>query len=224
MNLTKYTVITLLALSGAFGFQPSARAQDTNAPADSLATERLTAWHERLEQRAKELGLTEDQKEQIKAVLHKYLGGVHSIHQNAELSAEEKMAKIKTIKAQISAEFQKVMTPEQFAKWKEKEGQTLPQAQLGLERLDTLIDSLNLTDDQKEKLQSLHEENMTKLRTLRDDASLTLSQKMEKLAAIRKDVEPKMKEVLDESQYKRWEDGLDKWFEQLRSRIKQEGE
>lgn len=222
MNLTKYAVIGLLTIGCAFGLQTSTRAADTNAPTDSLATERLTAWHERMEKEAKELGLSEEQKEKIKVILHKYLGGVHGIHQNAELSAEEKMAKIKTIKEEISAEFKKVMTPEQFAKWKAREGQTLPQAQVGLERLHSLIDALNLSDDQKEKLRDMHEENMEKLQKLRDNASLTLSEKLEKLSAMRKEVEPKLKEVFDEDQYKKWEAGMDKWFADLKARVKQE--
>jgi len=217
MNLKKYAVLALLAIGGVFGFQLSTHAEDTNAPADSLATERLTAWHERMEARAKELGLTDEQKEKIKVILHKYLGGIHSIHQNAELSAEEKMAKMKTIREEISAEFKKVLTPEQFAQWKEKEGQTLPGAQIGLERLHTLIESLNLSDEQKDQLKSLHEQQMDKLTTLRDNPDLTLSEKIEKLAALRKEADPKLKEVLSEDQYKRWTEGLDKWFASVKA-------
>ena len=134
------------------------------------------------------------------------------------------MAKLKTIRDEISAEFKKVLTPEQFAKWKEKEGQTLPHAQIGLQQLQELIESLNLSDDQKDKLRSLHDEQMEKLQALRDNLSLTLSEKLEKIAAMRKDVDPKMKDVLDADQYKKWDDGLNKWFAQVSARAKQEKE
>ncbi len=222
MNLSKYAAVALLTISGAFYFQPSAQAADTNIAADSLATERLTAWHERMEKSAKDLGLTEEQKEKIKAILKKNLGGVHGIHQNAELSAEEKLARAKAIKEKISDEFKTVLTPEQFAKWKAKEGQTLPRAQMSLDKLQTLIESLNLSDDQKDKLKSFHEEQMDKLHALHADMSLSLSEKIEKLAAMRKETDPKMKEVLDEEQYKRWEAGIDKWLAQLRKTAKEE--
>ncbi len=220
MNLKKYAVTALLAAGATMGFQRSTLAADTNAPTDSLATERLTAWHERMEKEAKELGLTDEQKEKIKAILRKQLGGAHAIHQNAELSAEEKMAKMKTIKEEISAEFKKVLTPEQFAKWKAKEGQTLPQAQMGLERLHALVDSLDLSDEQKDKLRSLHEENMEKLEKLRNDSSLTLADKLDKLIEMRKETDPKLKAVFTEEQYKKWEAGMDKWFGELNARVR----
>ena len=53
MNLTKYAATALLVTAATLGFQRPARAADTNAPTDSLATERLTAMHERMEARAK---------------------------------------------------------------------------------------------------------------------------------------------------------------------------
>jgi Spy/CpxP family protein refolding chaperone len=220
MKLNKLSLVASLALTGVMGLGISGFAADTNAPANSLATEKITAMHERMEKEAKELGLTAEQKEKIKEVLHKYLGGVHSIHQNAELKAEQKVAKIKAIRAQISDEFKKILTPEQFAKWKAKEGETL-QPQLGLERIASLIDSLNLTDDQRDKLSSLHQEQMEKLRDLRDDKSLSLSKKIEKLQDIRKEVDPKLKEVLDDEQYQKWKTGVDKWVSQLKERAKQ---
>lgn len=220
MNLKKYAVVALLTIGGVFGFQTSTHAEDTNAPTDSLATERLTAFHERMEERAKELGLTPEQKEKVKAILHRYLGGMHSIHQNAELSAEEKMAKINTIRDEIRVEFKKVMTPEQYAMWKEKEGQTLPGAQIGLQQLQGVIESLNLSDEQKEKLREIHEQQMGKLQALRDDLSLTLSEKLEKIRDMRKDADPKLKEVFTAEQFEKWQDGVNKWFSQIQAQAK----
>jgi Spy/CpxP family protein refolding chaperone len=187
-----------------------------------LLTPRQDRTMPRVFERAKELGLTPEQKEKIKAILHKYLGGMHSIHQNAELSAEEKMAKINTIRDEIRAEFKKVMTPEQYAMWKEKEGQTLPGAQIGLQQLQGVIESLNLSDEQKEKLRDFHEQQMGKLQALRDDLSLTLSEKLEKIRAMRQDVDPKLKEVLTAEQFEKWQDGVNKWFSQIQAPAKPE--
>ena len=218
MNLTRHAA-TLLVLAGAFGFQPSISAAETNAPTAITGGDRMAAWHERMEERAKELKLTDEQKDKIRTVLRENFAKLRELRQAANLSQTEKLEKAQTIRDDIRGEFKKVLTAEQFKQWQEKEGETLPQIRPSVERLQETIDSLNLSDEQREKLKPLHQEQMQKLRDLRDDPTLSAQQKLEKLNAMRQEVMPRMKAVLDADQYKKWEQGLNQWFESMKSRV-----
>jgi Spy/CpxP family protein refolding chaperone len=217
MNRTKHA-LTFLVVAGALGFH-TALGADTNAPAAASSGDRMAAWRQRLEERAKELNLTDEQKDKVRTILRENLGKLRDLRQDTALSQAEKMEKAKAIREEIRAEFKKVLTPEQFKQWQEKEGETLPQIRPSIERLQETIDSLNLSDEQKEKLRPLHEEQMQKLQDLRDDTTLSAQQKLEKLNAMRQEVMPKMKTVLDDDQYKKWEEGLNQWFESMKSRV-----
>ena len=60
---------------------------------------------------------------------------------------------------------------------------------------------------------------MEKLRELRQDDSLSMTEKLEKLKAVRQEVGPKLKKVLDAEQYTKWEKEFNHWVEQLKARF-----
>jgi Spy/CpxP family protein refolding chaperone len=221
MKLTKYTFTALAAVAGALTLPGPARAADTNAPAQPAASEHQGALRERWEATAKELNLTDDQIAKLQDILRGRLMKLRDVRQDDSLTLEEKRAKFKAMREEITTEVKKVLTTEQFDKWKEKQA-TLFAGQGGagpLARLQEAIQELNLTDDQKEQLKPLYEEQMEKLHDLQQDTSLSGAEKLEKVEAILKEVAPKLKKVLNADQYATWEKGSSQWVEDLKQRV-----
>jgi periplasmic protein CpxP/Spy len=219
--------VSLTAVAGALSFQPVARAADTNQPPQPVQPPSggPGAWRERMEQTARELNLTDDQKQKLQTIIRERLEKLRDMRQDNTLSREEKLEKFKAMREEITGEVKNVLSPEQFEKWKAKQGQLLggaagpggPAA-----RLQQAIEELKLTDAQKEQLKPLYQEQMEKLRDLRQDASLTMAQKLEKLQTIQQDIAPKLKKVLDAEQFAKWEKDAKQWVEELKQRFQEQ--
>jgi Spy/CpxP family protein refolding chaperone len=113
-----------------------------------------------------------------------------------------------------------VLTPEQFEKWKAKQGQSATPGGGPAARLQEAIKGLNLTDEQKEQLKPIYQEQMDKLRELQQDSSLSMPQKLEKLKDMHKEIAPKLKKVMNAEQYAMWEKDINQWLDQLQQRFK----
>jgi len=87
------------------------------------------------------------------------------------------------------------------------------------ERMQEVAKKLNLTDKQKEKLKPIFQEELEKLKTIRDDSSLSRLQKARKLKALRDEVTPKVKEVLTPEQFEKWVELRKENREELRKRF-----
>ena len=70
---------------------------------------------------------------------------------------------------------------------------------------DRLAEQLNLTEDQKPKVQSIMKVQMEKIRDLRQDTSLSREDKMAKRKAIQDDTATQMKAVLTADQFQKWQ-------------------
>jgi Spy/CpxP family protein refolding chaperone len=65
---------------------------------------------------AKELGLTDDQKTQVKAALEDMQSKMKALHDDTSASPEDKKAKFKEIRDANQAKMKEILTPEQFTK------------------------------------------------------------------------------------------------------------
>ena len=217
MNMNRQTLVALAAVAGALSFQPLARAADTKAPAQPAGGDRPGALRERMQETARELNLTDEQKEKLQTIIRGQMEKLRDLRQDTSLSPEEKREKFQAIREEITAEVKKVLTPEQFEKWKAKQGQLAGGAGGPLARLQEAIKDLNLTDAQKEQLKPIYQEQMEKLRELHQDTSLSIPEKLEKLKAMHKEIAPKLKKVMDAEQYAKWEKDVNQWLEQLQA-------
>lgn len=71
-------------------------------------------------------------------------------------------------------------------------------------RLQKISDALNLTDDQKEKLKPILQDEVDQMKTVRDDTSLTQDQKKAKVKQIHEANKPKVNDVLTPEQQAKW--------------------
>ena len=72
------------------------------------------------------------------------------------------------------------------------------------QQLDRMSTRLSLTDEQKPKVKAVLEEERTKMRELRSESDR--STRREKMQTIRKDTTAKMKKILNEEQFKKYEE------------------
>ncbi len=135
---------------------------------------------------AKELNLTDAQKEQIKAINKEYKG-------KEESAREEKKAKMEA-----------VLTAEQKAKLAEiKEEKKSEAKDKGEKRYEEMKKDLNLTDAQGQQLKALNEDFRNKAKAIKENTSLTKEQKKEQLKALNEQRLAKMKTILTAEQIKK---------------------
>lgn len=70
---------------------------------------------------------------------------------------------------------------------------------------DMLAQQLKLSDDQKPKFKAALDEQLQKMRDLRQDQSLSQDDRRAKMRSIREDTNKKMKTILTDEQYAKWE-------------------
>jgi protein CpxP len=219
MNINKQTLAALAAIAGALIFQTLARPADSKAPVQPASAERVAALRERMQETAKELNLTDEQKEKLQTIIRAQMGKLRDLRQDTTLSAEDKKERIRALREEITAEVKKVLTPEQFEKWKAKQSQSTTSGGGPAARLQEAIKGLDLTDQQKEQLKPVYQEQMDKLRELQQDTSLSLPQKLENLKDMHKEIAPKLKKVMNAEQFAKWEKDVNQWLEQLQQRF-----
>ena len=219
MNINKQTLAALAAIAGALIFQTLARPADSKAPVQPAGAERVAALRERMQETAKELNLTDEQKEKLQTIIRAQMGKLRDLRQDTTLSAEDKKERIRALREEITAEVKKVLTPEQFEKWKAKQSQSTTSGGGPAARLQEAIEGLDLPDQQKEQLKPVYQEQMDKLRELQQDTSLSLPQKLEKLKDMHKEIAPKLKKVMNAEQFAKWEKDVNQWLEQLQQRF-----
>ena len=67
-----------------------------------------------------------------------------------------------------------------------------------------MAEQLKLTDEQKEKLKPIFQEERKKVRELRDNKDLSRQDRVAKLKEIREDVTSKIKPILTPEQLEKW--------------------
>jgi len=220
MKMNAQTLIAWAAVVSTLSLQPLGRAAETKELARAAGGERLAALRERLQDTARELDLTPEQKEKLQTIVRERMEKLRGLRNDNSLSPQEKREKFQAAREEIMAEVKKVLTPEQFEKWKARQGQAGgPAVQRQLARLEGAIGDLNLTEDQKEKLKPLYQTQMEKLRDLHQDNSLSMAEKLEKVKALNKDIAPQLKQVLDADQFAKWQKQTSEWLEQLQQRL-----
>jgi Spy/CpxP family protein refolding chaperone len=217
--MTKHLLIALAAVAGTLTVQPLAGAEATNAAASRPAGTRPGAMRERMEDTARELNLTPEQTTKLQTIVRERMEKMRTMRQDTSLSADERREKMRTGREELLAEVKKVLTPEQFEKWKAKQGLATRGGMRPMERIQEAVQDLNLTDDQKEQLTPVYLEQIERLRDLQQDSSLSMAQKVDKLKAVRDEVAPKLKKVFTPEQYAKWEKTSNQWLDEFKQRF-----
>jgi Spy/CpxP family protein refolding chaperone len=131
---------------------------------------------------AKELNLTEDQKQQMKAIREEQKAKMQNV-----LTADQK-AKMTELKEKRKAEF------------KNREGN-----RDGRERMEGMKKELALSEAQGQKIKALNEEFKTKAQAIKNNASLTDQQRKEQFNSLNEERKTRMKAILTAEQLQKLE-------------------
>jgi len=74
------------------------------------------------------------------------------------------------------------------------------------QQMERYTDQLTLTDEQKPKVKTVLEAQQKKMQELRNDSNLDQDARREKMQTIRKDTDTKMKGILTEEQFKKYQE------------------
>jgi Spy/CpxP family protein refolding chaperone len=114
MKLTKIFTLAAVVAGSLLAVMALPAQSSTNAPAAGgpPGIRRPNA-----EQIAKDLGLSDDQKAKVKAVLEEQQKKMQELRANTGLSQEDKRAKMKEMRENFVEKMKEILTPEQFEKW-----------------------------------------------------------------------------------------------------------
>jgi Spy/CpxP family protein refolding chaperone len=118
---------------------------------------------DRMQDTAKELNLTDEQKNKLQVIIRGQAGKLRDLRQDTSLAPEDKKEKLRALREEITAEVKKVLTPEQFEKWRAKQGQLAAGGGAPLARVQEAIKDLNLTDQQPEQLKPVYQVHLRSL-------------------------------------------------------------
>jgi protein CpxP len=90
-------------------------------------------------------------------------------------------------------------------------------------RVDMLAKQLNLTDDQKQKLLPILTEQREKMKSIRDDTSLSRDDRFQKMRDLRQDTDNKINPILTDEQKQKYADMQQKTRERMEQRMHDHG-
>ncbi|HVU08145.1 MAG TPA: hypothetical protein VHG89_06345 [Verrucomicrobiae bacterium] len=127
MKANRITLITALAVGGLLALGTALHADDsTNTPPAAPTPKSNSGGHVRgpnIDQIAKRLDLTDDQKPKVKTILDERNDKMRAVMQDKDASRDDKMAKMKTIREDTDTKMKAVLTADQFAKWQKMQPQ-----------------------------------------------------------------------------------------------------
>jgi Spy/CpxP family protein refolding chaperone len=179
----------------------------------------------RMAELTKKLNLTEEQQAKIKPILENELQQTKSLREDKATPPQQRREKMQTIRTSTNDEINKVLTPEQQKKFAEMNPPSrLEHRSRADNRINELGEKLDLTADQKAKLQPILDTEAKEIQAARDDKALSPEQRMTKIAEIRKTTQESINGILTPEQQKKFAEMKtemrEERHEQMRERMK----
>jgi Spy/CpxP family protein refolding chaperone len=168
-----------------------------------------------------QLNLSADQKTRFQAIKEDYKKQSQELKNNTTLSQEQKQARRKELHLQHKAQASAILTPAQReqaekmkAEWKTEGKAGKSNKDKGARKGDAagragksfgMQQELNLTQDQKTKMQQIRTDYRSKFEALRNDKALTQEQKRAKMQELMQAQQAQMKSVLTKEQAEKME-------------------
>jgi Spy/CpxP family protein refolding chaperone len=189
----------------------SAKAQDNNAGKSENPTEQKREYRDKHKgfdhnQMAEKLKLTDEQKKQIKSINSDFKNQMQELNKDKNITSEELKEKKHALAKDRMERIQALLTPEQKLQMEEfkKEGKGKWKMDSG-KRMEKLKSTLNLSDEQIEKMKAQKEIFKSKEETIKNNKSLTTDQKNEQLKSLRDEKKNSFKNLLTPEQIKKLE-------------------
>jgi Spy/CpxP family protein refolding chaperone len=164
----------------------------------------------------KELNLTADQQQQLKANRDSYQKQWLELNKNENITVKESRDKKDALRKEQKEKMAAILTPEQKNKLEQlKKDREVKREAMAAKRLDKMKTKLNLSDDQVAKIKSGSEAIHAKAKAIREDDKLSRTEKKEKLMALKAETQTNLKSILTPEQISKIEElkknRMEKW-------------
>ncbi|MEM8524572.1 MAG: hypothetical protein AAGG68_08005 [Bacteroidota bacterium] len=150
-----------------------------------------------------EVGLTEEEMEQVKAADKEYKTAIKAMHKNKELSGQEKGAQTKELKEKRKSKVAEIMGEERYAQFK---ALTVEKRTAKKGQRDAAMAELELSEEQEAKLKEIKSKYQKEALSLRMDKSMNVEDKRAKAKELRKAQAADMKAVLTPEQFTKYQE------------------
>jgi Spy/CpxP family protein refolding chaperone len=169
----------------------------------------------------KELNLTQEQKGKFKALNEAQRNDLAALQKQDNISVKESREKRTAIMESYKTKRDAILTSEQKAMMEKKQAERKTAVKTRGEKAGARMDKeLNLTPEQKTKLQESRKLNGEKVKAIRDNQSLTADQKKAELQKVKEEQQAAMKSVLTPEQYQQMEAQKDQFKKREHKRSK----
>jgi len=152
----------------------------------------------------KALNLTEDQKAQFKAQRENFQKQMEELKKNDNITVKEYRTRMESIRKEQHSKMQSILTAEQKTQMQKMKAEAdTKREQFGKERGEKMKAALGLSADQSAKLDANRKEIGEKMRSIRENKSLSDDQKKAEMKKIMEGNKEKMKSILTEEQMKK---------------------
>jgi Spy/CpxP family protein refolding chaperone len=156
--------------------------------------------HHQHDMMAKNLQLSDQQKEQLKTINGDFHKKLMDLKKNEDITIREYKTKMKALQQEHRTAFQSVLSQEQkeqLAKTKEDRMQFAKNHAAGSEKMKA---RLGLSDAQASQLKNIHTDMVTKIKAIHADSSLTRAQKHEQVKTLALQQKDQLKNILTPDQ------------------------
>jgi Spy/CpxP family protein refolding chaperone len=155
----------------------------------------------------KSLNLTAEQQTQLKALREENRKKMAKLKKNDNITVKEWKTKMSAQRAEQKAKFESILTTEQKAQLqKQREERKSHFGERSGRRMDRIKADLNLSDDQSARLKAKRESMSAKMKSLREDKSLSDEDRKTQTKALMQKQKEEMKSILTEEQIKKLEE------------------
>ena len=153
------------------------------------------------------LNLTEDQKAKFKTQRETFHKQMEDLKKNENITVKEYKIRLENIRKEQKSTADRILTSEQKSQLEKMKADRKGKAeQMGKQRSERMKTELGLTDAQSAKIESNRKEMGEKMKTIRENKSLSDEQKKEQMKELMKKQKENMKSVLTEEQLKKLKD------------------
>ena len=155
------------------------------------------------ERMAQQLNLTDQQKSQIQSLMQNQRQQAQTVRNDASLTPQQKQDKLKQLREGNHQQMMAILTPDQ-----QQNLQQFRSEHPGMGRRGSGMGPmarLNLTPEQKTKLQPIFQSSFQQVQAVRNDSSLTAEQKQAKISEIRQNTKSQVTGILTPEQQQQWQ-------------------
>lgn len=200
----------LIAVAFAFGATAqTGEKTEGNTQHENRLHQRFEQNPQRFDKIAQKLNLSEDQKTRMKTANETFAQQMKALNQNENITVKEQKERRQAIVSQHQTQIDAILTTEQKSKMQELKGSFRPgRNDKGMVRGDRMdrFKSLNLTDEQQNRMKTINEDFKTRIQSVQNNSSLTDVQKKEQLKSLHEQHANDIKSLLTPEQKEKFKE------------------